>query len=692
MKNLFLIFVVFFFYKSSLAQAVITRPAVTKSIFDFGAIPNDGKDDTWAFIKAGKYFNNSWDINGVPLAKGRQNFSTEKYSGKLLIPSGNYLVGKQISIPATGLNTTYGAVFGFPQANAAINYAAGWAFKAELELISITNVDQFIIIGIGKTTPVIKYNDGLLIGYFNSKGKPVWFPATAYGLNYGLSVGSFLEARNCKNIAVENIAIDGNNTPTTEGGKTFYNGGWASDLIQRGATGTYFLNTQNVTLKKLDIHHMTLDGILFQDFYKDTLVYKNQPFSNLLITDIKCNYNRRQGFSWLGGRKLTVKNSSFNHTGTTVSGIAAGNPGAGLDIEPEADGTILLLCVDGTFTNCEFINNKGCGLVNDETAGRSKNIQFINCTFHDVEGYSVWVKGRSIVFKNCKIWGGFVYGNNGAIPGEETRFYNCDFADEELPGRKGIYNADFALVESWQYAKRLLFSNCTFRTIHEKQRLVTIFIKAASEADFTVFANCTFLINYGNENDVMFGCVFEGNTSITNKGKKVEIIRMNGIVFEGSNDQKNPATFNLQGNTILSPANTNGPQLPQFVIGRSNAGNLNLGYLNFIVGTQSCLFSHWDQTIDIGKNAIFINKGQFAMLNGNINLDGKFKLETGSHTAFFNPVNFNNSSGQQAELSYNKGSQFGIKESWKKNLEGLGNAQPISNMKVSKKIKFSKDK
>ncbi len=690
MKIFFLFVAVFFFYKSTFAQAVISRPAFAKSILDFGAIPNDGKDDTWAFIKAGKYFNNLWDINGVPLTKGTQNFRTTQYSGKLVIPSGTYLAGKQIDIPPNGLNTTYGAVFGYPAANEAITYPPGWAHKAGLELISITGVDEFMIIGMGKTMPVIKYNDGLVVGYFNSKGEPVWFPASEYQQNYGLSVGSFLDAKNCKNISVENIAIDGNNTPISAGGKTFYNGGWDLELIQKGAIGTSFLNTQNVTLKKLDIHHMTLDGVLFQDFYKDTLAYKNQPLSNLYISDIKCDYNRRQGFSWCGGRKLTVMNSTFNHTGTTTSGIAGGNPAAGLDIEPEADGISLLLCVDGTFTNCEFINNKGCGLVNDGTAGRSKNVQFINSIFHDVEGYSVMVKGRSFVFKNCKIWGGFLSGNDGEVAGEETKFYNCDFADEELPQKKGIYNTDFALIESWQYSKRLFFSNCTFRTIHEKQRLAAIFTKATKEADFTVFENCKFDVTYGNENDVMFGCVFDGNTSIINKGKNVEIISMSGMIFKGSKDQKKPFTFNLQGNTILSPANSNGLQLPQFVIGRSNTGNLNLGYLNFIIGAQSCLFGYWDQTIDIGKNATFINNGQLAMLSGNINLDGKFKLEDGSHTAFFNPVNFNNSAEPEAELSYKNGSQFGVKEAWIKSLDGLGKGQHISNMNFSNKIKVSK--
>jgi len=52
--KIFSLFVaVFFFYKNTFAQAVVSRSAFVKSILDFGAIPDDSKDDTWAFIKAG---------------------------------------------------------------------------------------------------------------------------------------------------------------------------------------------------------------------------------------------------------------------------------------------------------------------------------------------------------------------------------------------------------------------------------------------------------------------------------------------------------------------------------------------------------------------------------------------------------------------------------------------------------------
>jgi hypothetical protein len=689
MKSLLPILFIFTFAFNAKSQAIFTKPVFTRSIVDFGAVPNDGKDDTWAFIKAGKYFSNDWDINGVPLKKGSANFSYVTHSGKLVINPGEYKVGRQITVPATGLNTTYGAVFGYAGATAPLYFAAGSAYKAGLEIINLHDIDQFSITGTGSIAPVIKYNNGLVIGYYNNKGEPMWFPAAAYDSKYGISIGNFLSAMNCKNIAVENLSVDGNNTPSFSGGKTIYNGGWATDLIQMGASGINLLNTKNVSLSKLNIHHMTLDGIVFQDYYKDTIIHPNQLQSNLLISDTKCNYNRRQGFSWVGGRKITVTNSSFNHTGTTAGGIAAGNPGAGVDIEPEADGIDLLYCIDGTFTKCEFINNKGCALVNDESALRSKSMQFRDCTFHDVNGYSVWVKGRSFTFKNCKIWGGFVFGNKGEVPGEETRFYNCDFADEEMPGRKGIYNEGFALIESWQSANRLFFEGCTFRTLHDKQRLAAIYTRDTVENKFTTFSNCTFTAGNGNAQNVLFGCIFDGNTSIINRGKTLETFLLNGLIFKGSSIAGKPYSFNLDGNIILHMANSNGPGLTQFVIGRSNTGRQNLGYLNFTIGAQSCVYGYWDQRIDIGKNSALINKGQFAILSGNINLDGKLSLEPGSYSAFFYPIVFNSSS-QAAELKYNNSTHFGIAESWKKRLAGLGGGMALSSMKIHQRIKITK--
>lgn len=688
----YLLFIVSFFafIKTASSQALITKPAMVKSIIDFGAKPNDTGDDSWAFIKAGKYFSNLWDINGTPLKKGQVNFSYATHSGKLIIPSGKYMVGKQISIPASGLSTSYGKIFGESRPTALLKYEAGIAFKVGFELIRIENIDQFQIVGTGSTPPLIQYNNGLAIGYFKNNGQPVWYPESAYEQKHFVNVGDFLNAVNCKNILLQNINIDGNNFDTK--GKTIYNGGWRADGIQLGANGAFFINTKNVSIVQMNIHHMTLDGLMFQDFYKDTSKFKQQQFSNLYIANSTFDYNRRQGFSWIGGRKLTVVNSSFSHTGTTVNktGVARGNPGSGLDIEPETDGTNLLYCVDAVFTNCSFLNNSGVGLLNDVTANRSKNITFNQSIFHDVDSYSVWVKGRSFTFKNCKIWGGFVYGNDGNVAGEETKFYNCDFADEEMAGRPGIYNKGYALVESWAVAKRLSFFDCTFRAIHEEQRLTAIYTPDKTESGFTLFNNCSFTSNQGNGANVLFGCTFDGNTRIKNLGEKVETFSINGFIARGSDQPTRPYTFDMSGKVFLSPANTNGPGLTQFVIGRSKNSKANKGYLNFTIGAQSCLYGYWSQVIEIGKNSTLTNDGQLALLSGTINLDGKLKLGKNSSTAFFTPIQFESELDQQGEFSYESTSKFGVSNLWKTNLAGLGSGIPISGMTIPRKIKVTR--
>ncbi len=704
MKQISLIFLLGFFYSVSFSQAVITKPvsaASRKTIRDFGAVPNDGKDDTWAFIKAGKYFSNLWDINGVPLKTGKVNFSYSTYSALLEIPQGLYLVGKQVDVPFEGLSTTYGKIFGYPLATAPVNFPGKGSHKRGLEILTLSNkandIDQVIIKGTGSVPPVIKYNDGFYIGFFNSKGVPQFLTDSNYNPIFGASAGTFLTVQNCKNIVLENIEINGNNIPVESKGKTIYGGGYGTHLIQMGASGAYILNTKNVSLNKLNIHHMTLDGIMYQDYYQDPKKLPNQVNSNLSIKNTVSEYNRRQGFSWVGGRGVIVENSKFNNTGMSVSGIATGNPGAGVDIEPEQDPNgNNLWCMDGRFINCEFVNNKGNALVNDMTADRTLSVQFENCKFHDVEGYAVWVKGRAISFNNCKIWGGFVHGNNAADIKEATRFNNCDFADEEMPGRPGVYNEGFALLESWNISRRMQFSNCNFRTIHENQRLVTVSTESVDEAAFTTFSNCSFTsgaTTKGNEN-ILFGCVFDKTNKLINLNpEEVETFFANGVIFSGSNDAAVPNEFSIEGKVLLSVANTNGKKLKQFVLGRSGVGTSNMdGYLNFSIGNKSCLYAYWDQAIDIGKNAGLINKkgGQLVVLSGILNNNGKINLEDESNTAFLSPVSINTVGA--AKFYYNKNAKMQIDPFWNNRLGGpggLGRGRPMDQMKMSPNTKFS---
>jgi Secretion system C-terminal sorting domain/Concanavalin A-like lectin/glucanases superfamily len=707
------------------AQAIInlsthpTTPASKKSILDFGAIPNDGLDDTWAFIKAGRYFSNQWNINGAPLGNGAVNVNYTINSAELEIPTGTYNVGKQVILRNyAGAATTYGQVFNAPLATTPVlNNLFGSTntesfFKYGFELIDLFNVDKLSIKGVGTVKPVIKYNDSLCIGYFDSTGNGHFWPTDTEYLNYQYqcSIGSFVNARNCKNIAVTNLDIDGSNTPfnaaTNKG--TIYKGGYGPSLIQAGGSGVFLTNTQNVTLQYLDIHHMTLDGLVLNDYYKDPAVYTaSQPLSNLLADNLVCDNNRRQGFSWIGGKNILVSNSKFNNTSRSVTAVplAAGNPAAGIDIEPEKDANgVQLLCADGIFNNCEAVNNRGCALVNSVQPLMSVNCTFNSCTFHDIDGYSVWAIGRNYTFNNSKIWGGFVYGNSGNVAGEETKFYGCDFADEELGG---IYAGQATLAESFGSAKRLLFSGCTFTTKHPNVRLFSLYAPAAGEADFHVISNCTFT-NTANSYagtagaNYLFGCTFDGTNTFTNSNTTVEqVFSTNRLVFTGGADPCAPYQFNLNGKIFFMQANANqDPQLAiPLIMGRNGIGSTaNSGYFNFNINDKSCLYTFWSSVYDIGMNSTFSNNagGQWCMLGGagaSINNSGKIILNENSHTNFFNnPPNMaiNTQLAGNPEFYYHKNAQMGLNATWTgyPSFVGIGTPVALENVTRNSLTKF----
>jgi hypothetical protein len=665
------------------SQAVITNTPVIKDIkIDFGAVGDGIADDTWAFIKAGKYFSNRWDINGSPLLSGA-NINYAVNSGQLNIPSGTYKVGKQVSVPCGGLTTTYGAVFGYGGTTAAVSRAANTSFKYGFELIVLdNNINQMKIVGTGVTKPVIVYSTGLYLGYFNCSGTAQY--NTTNGA-YVTNIGSFISAANCQNLAVQNIDLNGNNQPAN----TNYGGSWdVGEGIQTGGSGLYLTNVQKISLTDMNIKYMTLDGVVIQDYYKDPSVFPGQPTTDAVLSNIVCDYNRRQGFSWVGGRNVLVQNSKFNNTGVTTKGTDGfGNPGAGVDIEPESDGTNWLWCMDGVFTNCEFINNEGCAMVCDEAAARAKTVTFNFCTFHDVSGYSVWSKGKAFTFNDSKVWGGFVYGNSGTVAGEETRFFRCDFADEEVVSRPGVYNAGYALVESWQTSKKMLFDNCTFRTLHANQRLAAVITPSSAEADYNVFSNCQFTVSsISNGDNILFGIAFDkNNTIISNNTSAFETINLNGVVFTGSTDPCNPYTFKMSGQVKLFPANSNGWNLTQFQLGRRGLGTSNTdGFCDFLISEKSCLYTYWSQTIDVGKNSRFINgpNGQLVTLDGTFNNAGKIIFDDNSYSAFNYAWQVNTAATGAPEFYFHKNAHMAVNSTWVPVFGGWGTAS-IASMSIT---------
>ncbi|HEU4573506.1 MAG TPA: right-handed parallel beta-helix repeat-containing protein [Chitinophagaceae bacterium] len=402
---------------------------VIKSIRDFGAKADGRTNDQQAFEKAAAYFNKRG---------GR---------GRLIIPKGMYLVGLQ---DFTRVQNGKPAYYGH-------------------DVLHLTHVQNMEIVG--KQGAVLRYADSLYFGAFDP-GTGKIYPNQKYFVKYAYAafIGHCIRIDSSEKVTIRNLELDGNNMGAILGGV------YGDKGRQLPHYGVFVLNSRNVLVDNLYVHHFCLDGISVSNKsgnQQDLIVLKNCRFT----------YNSRQGLSWVGGNGLTARDCQFNHTG---QGAFNSPPGAGVDIEAEA-GPIR----NGVFTGCSFVDNKGVGLVADN--GNSASCRFTNCSFWGTEAYAIWVNKPSFTFQDCKIYGSFVHGYNASADTEATRFISCFFEDKPYEGRQPYGRF---LVES-NGRKRVSFTNCRFVSNKMKLLWIQIDAKLAPEEKYQ-FRDCQFTINNDN--------------------------------------------------------------------------------------------------------------------------------------------------------------------------------------------------
>lgn len=131
--------------------------------------------------------------------------------------------------------------------------------------------------------------------------------------------------------------------------------------------GLSFNGTENIEVLGLRIESTGGDGI-----YIGT-TGQMEYCKNVVIRDVVCHDNHRQGMSVIGADNLLVENCVFSNTWGTA-------PSAGVDLEPDSPTQRLVDCV---FRNCIFENNQGHEVLVypknlDETAPPI-SIRFENC-------------------------------------------------------------------------------------------------------------------------------------------------------------------------------------------------------------------------------------------------------------------------------------------------------------------------
>jgi hypothetical protein len=414
---------------------------------DFGAKGDGASDDSEAWSRAVKYFN-------------------EKGGGKLNIPKGIYRVGTQ--------------VFDKDSANKI-------AFARPKFSDVFNGIDNLQIVGTvgknGKITSVFKFHDGIKYGFFNpvTGEKP-----KGTGVDTQASLGGLMTfSHSCKNIVVKNLELDGN---IPKG--TYYappTGMRGPDLVFIGIVS---YGARNLLIENVYTHHFGLDGLYIQtprEALADGKYYTT-------LSKCRSEYNGRQGLSYTVGSHLKVINSSFKFTGMGGIRIA---PGANVDIENQ-DKTHKALS-EILFENCVISANKGgSGSVN--IAGNVDNIVFKNCMINagkKIPGtnrfYAVQMNfspSRNVSFEQCELTGSFLMYRKDKVMDAEgtTRFTDCVIKDNSILGDA---QSKQPLLDIYDNA---VFENCTFH-INESRKLVqssTTLLRSNARAISTpvIFKGC----------------------------------------------------------------------------------------------------------------------------------------------------------------------------------------------------------
>lgn len=452
------------------ASLAVAQPATTtlrKDLKrDFGAVGDGKTNDQAAFQKAADFFN--------------QRAKTPAGTGPavLTIPKGVYLVGRQNPLGGEGLDV--------------------------LHLVGCRNLT---IQGADSASTEIRYG-GVRYGAFEPASLKPFEAPTAYFADraYAAIVGVCITLQNCDNVAVTGLAINGNV------GQAAIGGHWGDTGIQLSYDGIFVNESRRVTLRGLALHHFGRDGIQVLNHLAKTL--DDAQADNVLLENLTCTYNGRQGLSVTGVSGLRAVNCSFSHTGRVVLPALGkalfSSPGAGVDLEPE-NGFVKNV----RFDNCRLVDNAGQALVADRPSGdhpeTTKNVVVANSLLWGTSNWSIWVTQPNFLFQNCRIYGSPVHGCQAKTPAEATRFVGCTFEDRVYHGQRAY--GPF-LFHSDSYARSLSLVNCHF--VGQHSYLIHAIPAQLDSASLFHLRGCTFVYDYAEAPqgsfDKILGVVFSGNT------------------------------------------------------------------------------------------------------------------------------------------------------------------------------------
>lgn len=355
-------------------SCVSAQKVETISILDFGARPNDGKDDQLAFEKLSKYIN-----------KKKRNLV-------VVIPKGVYQVGRQIR-------------------NSESNY-----YLTGQDVIRIENCTNIKIVG--QAGAKLLFNVGMRFGSFepetgNSTDKTFECVPKNNIAKERAMLGKVINIINSDHIIINNLSLDGNFYPETLNNMNSFEirnlkrnskfqkksinigGGYGNCGIQIEHYGIFVFHSSNVYISKVNADRFGTDGLMIANVDKK---HKNINVSN---SNFDCN--SRTGIAIGGGEDITIKHCNLTNTGRLLYISTA----TGIDIEPEADAQTHEKSVSGLLIEkCNFSGNSE-GAILAKFGGSSNHIRVINCNISsDRTAVVVGEKVKSFTFQNNRLNGG----------------------------------------------------------------------------------------------------------------------------------------------------------------------------------------------------------------------------------------------------------------------------------------------
>ena len=275
----------------------------------------------------------------------------------------------------------------------------------------------------------------------------------------------------------EDVTIKGGSIVGDVGKHTYIDG-----TTSEWGMGVNIDESCNVSVVGVRITKCTGDGIYITGGNEQAICMYNHAPRNVLIKNVICDDNRRQGLSIIHVDGLEIIKSSFINTGKTEYT----GPGSGIDFEPNVDNGRNMSIRNVSINKCQLYGNKG----------------------KQQGGYNAFYDGTRSSFENITIKDTY-YGGMCYIPGDMD-FDHCEF--------------ESVTVRNSEMPVHTTFTNCTI----SKGEGVCIVIQKPTiqykeyerNRDYSiVFDNCNISINEKYYNEKFNGLFYyKGNNNIYDGG------------------------------------------------------------------------------------------------------------------------------------------------------------------------------